>query len=294
MRTKKLLSVVSAALGLAFASGPASAALIWYTPFTSFEDSNIDFVFDNDGDGFISQGDRLLSVAVFPNQQGVLPGQSNQNFAPPEITAVSDITVTSAIPTGTGETIFTFGASGGAGVLSGFAAGTTVAVFTDNTPDLDVTNGTCGTQAQCLLTAGLGAVDPASSLFLTLGFEGDADETWVSESVAGGASIATVTSGNASATFARFNFAQSIIVNNTGQTFGLQSCAPFCGLFGDGMIEVVGSGDIKGGQGLVLTNWTARSNAAVQLAPIPEPGSLALVGLGLAGLGWARRKMGQK
>jgi hypothetical protein len=142
-----------------------------------------------------------------------------------------------------------------------------------------------------LALAGLGETD-GSTLWATAGFFGDPDELWVSNALQGGTSIATVQGGNSSTKFADFNFSLSIDENNTGRALGQQPCAPFCSPGGDGMVDVVGSGDILGGQGLNPVQWTARSDADFQLVPLPQPGSLALFGLALAAAGFVqfRRK----
>ena len=277
---------------LAAMSSPAMA-LSWYTPFTVFEDDNLDFVVDN-GDGVLSIGDRLISVAEFNNTQGILAGQGPSAIIDSgvEITAVADVTIIAAVETaaGSGEFNFVFGASGAAGLLSGYAAGTALVAFSDASPDLDVINANCGTRASCLTLAGLGLAD-GSTEFLSAGFFGDLDASWVSSSFNSGATIAVVEGGNASTKFGSFNFSLDIGINNTGWDLVDQNCSPFCTGAGDSMIALTGSGDILGGQGLADYNeWTARSDTDVQVAPIPEPVTLGLLGAGLLAFGGLRRK----
>jgi hypothetical protein len=294
MKPKKLVSALAAigfTAGLALASGPASAVIQIFSPITAFQDDNLDLVVDNNNDGIINQGDRIISVLEFVNTQGTLPGQGPTDIGPlEELTGVADITVATVLGDGT----LVFAPSGAAGLLAGFAAGTMVAIWRDPTPDLNVINGTCGNLAACTLAAGLGAGDP---LYLTAGFTGDPDELWVSDPIGMGANIAAVEAGGSSSIFGLFNYSLTSIVNMTGLTLQQQPCAPFCGPGGNGLIQITGSGTIFGGAGLPdavgTTQWTGRSDNDTQIA-VPEPGSLALLGAALAALGWGSRRRRMK
>ena len=288
MTPKKLVSALATigfGVGLAVSAGPASAVVSIFSPVTAFQDDDLDFVVDNNANGLVDAGDRLISVLKFNNTQGILAGQGPSAITGEEISGVADITIVTVLANGT----LVFAPSGAAGVLSGFAAGTMVALWRDPANDLDVINGNCGTRANCLLQAGLGEGVP---LYLTAGFFGDADTFWTSLPGAGGNNIATVQAGGSSTTFAAFSFALQAGVNNTGFNLGLQ---PGGSGAGDGLVQITGSGNILGGQGLVPAQWTGRSDNDAQIVPlqIPEPGSLALLGavLAAAGFGPLRRKL---
>lgn len=289
---KRKLNTALAALGfgLALASVPATAAITFFSPVTTFEDDNIDYVFDTDDSGTLTIGDRLVSVLEFNVTTGVLPGQGPEPVGPNlELTGIADITVVGVL--GDGTLVFApTNTGGGEGILGGFGAGTAVVLWTDATPDLNVINAACGTRATCYGLAGLGGGD-GSNLYATLGFF-DPDNAWTSLPANGGASIATVEGGSATQNFGGFNYSLNFGINNTGQTFGQQECAPVCGPGGDGLVDVVGSGNILGGRFLNHDEWTARSDNDASVVPIPEPGTLALLGLALtaAGFGTVRRR----
>lgn len=288
MKFNKCKSALTAiGLGLALSAGSVSAAVTFFSPITKLHDDNIDFVVDTDGSGTITVGDRLISVAEFNNSEGIFAGQGPAPFTPHELTLVADITVAAIIPQGLNSRLV-FTASGAAGVLAGFAPGTTAAIWLDATPDLSVTNANCGTRAACMALAGLGGGD-GSALWATIGF-GDADDLWISDPTPAGFSIAAVQAGGASSSFGTFNFSQSLLVNNTGRNFSQQPCDPFCSGLGDGLVDVTGNGQILGGQGLIAAEWTARSKTDAQVFPLPEPGSLALLAAGLFGLAFGFRK----
>ena len=290
-------TLVALGMGLAFASAPATAAISFFFPITTFEDDNLDFIVDSGAGspGAISVGDRLIAVLEFNVTTGVLPGQGPASIGPGlELTAVSDITAVGV--TADGRLIFAASNSplalalngGDPGVLAAFAAGTTAALFTDASPDLNVINSACGTRAACLALAGLGGGD-GSLLYATIGFTGDPDELWISGPDANLQPIAAIQVGGATVPFQTFNYSQNFIINNTGVEFGLQPCFPFCGLGGDGLVQITGGGQLLGGQFLNPTQWTARTDNDTQVVPIPEPGVLALLSLGLLGFGFRKR-----
>jgi hypothetical protein len=270
-------------LGLAVVSAPVSAGITFYSPITAFEDDDLDMHIDNDSDGLLSVGDRIVSVIEFNNSQGINAGQGPTAILPDELTGVIDITVMTKVASGGGGFDFTFAptvgglVTGGAGSVANIA-GAMAVLWLDSTPDLNVINAGCGTLATCLPLASDGLPNP----YAAFGILADADAYWRADEA--GDNPALIATLPASTKVGAFNFNLELLVNNSGVTVLPQTCVPLdpaCGT-GDFLVDLIGSGDLLGGQGGPATNgWFARSDTDAQIA-VPEPGSLALLGLSLA------------
>jgi len=272
---KSSLGAVGAALALA--SVPASAAVTFFPPITSFQDDDLEFHIDTNQNGLLDVGDRLRGILEIQETFGVFGG-GPASILPHELTGIFDLMVVAKIATANPLLFNFFFAPSGA-----LGAGVAVQLYLDASPELTIVPPNCANIAACEAAATDGA------LWAEVGFA-DADDEW--NALNANDNIGTVAGGGSATVFGTVNFALSVLTNNTGQLILDQSldCFP-AGPFqcaGNGETQVSGSGNILGGLGL-SNGYQIRSDFDFQLQT-PEPGSLALIAVALLGLGGALRR----
>lgn len=300
--------VLSALLGVAVTTGGAQAAsvsslLFLNEPNRMSDNSAEEQGVDLNGDSLLWVGDTLRGTAQWNtiegtggsgvNSLGVSPGDLNN-----ELTSIFEVEVVSAtiasdldgscggdLTCGGGTALsgdefvnYTFGPNAAFVAAFGLTPGTMVAFYEDPTPDWDRTDP--------ILTAEANATNEA--LVWELGFYGDADEGWASINTPVDPSFLTTI---ADATpVGVFQFQLSIGFNALFSDFvQVAAGCVFVTCAGDRLIDVNGGGNVLGtaGSGQV---YEGGNDVNLVFHPIPEPGTLGMLGLGLAGLGLFLRR----
>ncbi len=232
-------------------------------PGTQFEDDNLEFFVDKDGDRLISEGDVLISAIQFTKIWDLVGGA-------PEYVLDSSVDELVAL-----ATIQVLDMSGTSWIFGQYGDTPMVQVYTGGPTDLII--GIAG-QDQSLANATAAVID--GTHLWDFSITNDPDTYWKFTPIESGANDPSIVAGILSATKV------GVVNYQLNQVWGNDIFSPIEGFMlpgGDGLVDLVGSGDILGGRGLVGGAF-ARSDIDAIVNPIPEPATLTLFGFGLLSL----------